>query len=251
MCGVSFCAQVGARWLLKVLMNNIAPIIAAIVALLALIGGYFQFVLRRSLLPCIEFDVEFFVLSRSAQDESVGEVVCSIKNVGPGVGFVADVQCRVRYRRAGESGPGPDELEPAFAHKLLAKEQRLEGSRNLQKSNATVKKKTALSRDDNDEPILGDSAFYLAEGQYNFIQPGVTQWYRKPLAFPGDTSLIHVWGAFKYHTEAGKINQFLARFSQQRPEPVVIYTARRTFAMADTRNVDRPHAPGERLLSNP
>ena len=60
-------------------MNNIAPDIVAIVALLALIGGYFQFVLRRSLLPCIEFDAEFFVLSRSAQDESVGEVVCSIK----------------------------------------------------------------------------------------------------------------------------------------------------------------------------
>jgi|SRR5215831_12081429 len=232
-------------------MNNIAPVIVAIVALLALIGGYFQFVLRRSLLPCIEFDVEFFVLSRSAQDESVGEVVCCIKNVGPGVGFVANVQCRVRYRRAGESGAGSDELEPAFAHKLLGKGPRLRGSRNPQKSNSMVRKETTPTDDGQDEPILGDSAFYLAEGQYNFIQPGVTQWYRKPLAFPGDASLIHVWGAFTYHTEAGKISQFLARFSQQRPEPVVIYTARRTFAMADGRDVDRRHAPGGRLISNP
>jgi hypothetical protein len=232
-------------------MNNVAPIIVAIVAFLALIGGYFQFVLRGSLLPCIEFDVEFFVLSRSAQGESVGEVVCSIKNVGPGVGFIADVQCRVRYRRSGESGAGPDELEPAFAHKLSGKEQSLTGPRNPQKGNAKVRKKTTPSHDGKDEPILGDSAFYLAEGQRNFIQPGVTQWYRKPLAFPGDVNLIHVWGAFTYHTEAGKINRSLARFSQQRPEPVVIYTARRTFAMADARDVDHHHAPGGRLTSNP
>jgi hypothetical protein len=180
------------------------------------------------------------VLSRSAQDESVGEVVCSIKNVGPGVGFIANVQCRVRYRRADESGAGPDDLEPAFAHKLAGKEQRLKGPRNPPKSNAAVRKKTTPGHDGKDEPILGDSAFYLAEGQHNFIQPGVTQWYRKPLAFPGDASLIHVWAAFTYHTEAGKINHFLARLTQQRPEPVVIYTARRTFAMADARDVDPP-----------
>jgi hypothetical protein len=171
--------------------------------------------------------------------------------VGPDVRFIANVQCRVRYRRAGESGVGSDELEPAFAHKLWGKEQRLKGSRHTQKNNATVRKETTSSHDGEHEPILGDSAIYLAKDQHNFIQPGVTQWYRKPLAFPGDASLIHVWGAFSYHTEAGKISQFLARFSQRRLEPVVIYTARRTYAMADARDVDRRHAPGGRLISNP
>jgi len=63
--------------------------------------------------------------------------------------------------------------------------------------------------------------------------------------------LLKVSAAFCYHTEAGKINQFLAGFLQQRPQPVVKYTARRTFAMADACNVDRPDAPGERLMSNP
>jgi len=133
----------------------------------------------------------------------------------------------------------------------LAKEQRLKGTGDPQKSSATVKGKTEPNNDGKDDPILGDSAFYLAEGQRNFIQSGVTQWYRKPLVFPGDASLIHVWAAFSYHTEAGKINQFLAGFLQQRPQPVVKYTARRTFAMADARNVDRPHVPGQRLMSNP
>jgi hypothetical protein len=44
-------------------MSDIAPIITAAAALVALAGGYIQFVLRRAIHPCIEFDVEFSILN--------------------------------------------------------------------------------------------------------------------------------------------------------------------------------------------
>jgi hypothetical protein len=85
-------------------MSDIAPIITAAAALVALIGGYIQFVLRRAIHPCIEFDVEFSTLNHPAPDQAVGEVICLIRNEGPGVGYVTNVRCRIRYRLAGESG---------------------------------------------------------------------------------------------------------------------------------------------------
>lgn len=93
-----------SRYLKVVLMGAVAAGITAAVALLALIGGYVQFVLRRALLPCIEFDVEFSALNRSASDQPVGDILCRIRNEGPAVGYVTNVRCRIRYRLAGESG---------------------------------------------------------------------------------------------------------------------------------------------------
>jgi hypothetical protein len=100
-------------------MGSIAAIITAAAALAALIGGYVQFVLRRALLLCIEFDIEFSILDRSASDQLVGEILCIIRNVGPAVGFVTNVRCRVLYRISGESGviqDGQSMGEPNFAH---------------------------------------------------------------------------------------------------------------------------------------
>ena len=102
-------------------MGNFAVIITAAAALLALAGGYVQFVVRRALLPCIEFDVEFLTLIRSVSDQSVGEILCRIRNQGPAVGYVRDVRCRIKYRRAGESGEVRG--EPEFAHLLLPAER--------------------------------------------------------------------------------------------------------------------------------
>lgn len=98
-------------------MGDIASIITAVVALAALAGGYIQFVLRRTIHPCIEFDVEFSRLDRHASDQVVGDIICRIRNEGPGVGYVTNVRCYTRYRLAGESGKSRDE-EPDFAHRL-------------------------------------------------------------------------------------------------------------------------------------
>jgi hypothetical protein len=194
-------------------MGDIAAIITAAVAFLALIGGYVQFVLRRALLPCLEFDVEFLTLSRSTtSDESIGEVLLRIKNEGPAVGYVTNVRCRVRYRLAGESGvvaegssqgqPG----EPDFAHRLPAKDFFYFDQKNQESQ----------------------------ESQKRFIQPGVTQWYRKPLVFPANTCLISVWGRFEYVLHAGKITEFLADLLREPHEKNPIpYVVRHTFTLRD------------------
>jgi hypothetical protein len=80
------------------------------------------------------------------------------------------------------------------------------------------------------------TAFELAPGVKNFIQPGVTQWYRKPLVLPAGTSLIHVWAAFEYRIELGKISQLLARLLPEASREVrgkdhIDYTVRRSFAI--------------------
>jgi hypothetical protein len=109
-------------------MVEIESLIAAAAGLAIAFGGYVQFVLRRSIYPCIEFDVELTCLPPAepvrpdAADptapepgERVAELVLLLRNVGPGVGFVDNVQGRVGCRRASESGAGPDGLEPALS----------------------------------------------------------------------------------------------------------------------------------------
>jgi hypothetical protein len=81
----------------------------------ALVGGYVQFVLRHAIFPCVEFDVDL-VLLRIDAAQKVGDIVLTIKNVGPGSGYVANVQARVRYSLDGETGVAQDGVEPAFGH---------------------------------------------------------------------------------------------------------------------------------------
>jgi hypothetical protein len=115
-------------------MADIEGIVAAVAALGIAFGGYVQFVLRRSIYPCIEFEVVLTCLPPMASivpqsDETAGtaeaagfagsgeqvvELVLLVHNVGPGVGFVDNLQRRVGFRRAGESGLGRDGLEPAL-----------------------------------------------------------------------------------------------------------------------------------------
>src|SRR5829696_4441001 len=96
-------------------LTAVAAIIAASAALLGLIIGYLELLLPRSLLPCIEFDVKFTILSRSTPDQLVAEVACVVKNVGPNAGYVTNVQCRVYGRLAGESDVGAkDGVEPGL-----------------------------------------------------------------------------------------------------------------------------------------
>lgn len=180
-------------------VSDIAAIITAGAAVAALTGGYIQLVLRRAIHPCIEFDVEFSSLIRPASDQVVGDVICRIRNEGPGVGYVTNVRCRIRYRRAGEPGNARED-EPDFAYRIPAQ------------------------------------GFLSLDPEDRFIQPGVTQWYRKPLALPADTSLIHVWGRFEYQLAVGKVTIFIARILRQPrgPNPTE-YTVRRTFAIGNDR----------------
>jgi hypothetical protein len=193
---------------------NVGSLITAGVALLVAVGGYIQFVLRRTIFPCVEFDVELTPVSRFAANRTVGELVLSMKNVGPGTGYVTSVQCRVRYHVADEiKSIGNEPSFPGLVQGPLPPD-----SKNFKR-------------------ILGDNAFALSlESSHPsrpaefFIQPGVTQWHRKPLTFPSDVQLVHVWAAFAYHMQVGRIAWLLARVFTHRPEDKVVeYTVRRTF----------------------
>ena len=60
---------------------HIASLVTAVVAVVALIGGYVQFVPRTWLLPSVEFDADF---TRLCDDREGGicEVACLITNTG-------------------------------------------------------------------------------------------------------------------------------------------------------------------------
>lgn len=149
--------------------NEFAPVITAVAATIALAGGYVQFVLRRALYPCVEFDVDFVVL-RTDETQKVGDIVLTIKNVGPGAGYVHHVQGRVRYARDGETEVNRDGVEPVFSHR--------------------IEPQTTPEQDI--RMILDHGGFLFAPNWPRaFVQPGVTQTYRKPLSVPGEAVLIH------------------------------------------------------------
>jgi hypothetical protein len=118
-----------------------------------------------------------------------------MKNVGPGVGFVTDPKCRVRLRASGDVRLYK-EAEPHFEK--------------------------------------GPYHDMVQGGAKNYIQPGVTQWYRKPFALSREVELADVSGKFDYHIKVGPITWFLARLSIGRPDDrVVPYNARKTFYIGD------------------
>lgn len=152
------------------IVSAIASLVTATVALVALIGGYVQFVLRRSLLPAIEFDVEFGALDRGPT-QLVGEVRLVVRNLGANTLILTNVRCRIRYRV--ETDPEQwwtDGVQPELAHAV--------------------------------------PQFFIARGR-TFVQPGVSQRYRHPVALPAGTRVVDLLGAFDYRLQVGPVTGFL------------------------------------------
>jgi hypothetical protein len=184
-------------------LTNVAGLVTACVALLVAISGYVQLILRRSVFPCIEFDLDLVPLTRTETGQVV-QIVLSMKNVGPGVGFITDPKCRVLHRRNGDEALY-NEVEPLFEKRPY---------HNM-----------------------------VAGAVRNYIQPGVTQWYRKPFVLDRDVELADVSAKFDYHIKVGSITWFLARLSIGRPDKrEVPYNARQTFYVGDRpAEGPRPH----------
>jgi hypothetical protein len=193
--------------------GDIAGIIAAAVALIALAGGYVQFVLRRSGLGYIEFDVEFTNYHRG-QTQSIGELDFVIKNVGSSMVVVKNLQCRARYRLLRDPEESANGVEPEFEHLIVPAGQ----------SAGT---------------FLGKHWFFVMEPR-TFIQPGVTQRYRKPVVMPSEAQVLHVWGAFDYRIQTKGLTRLLIGLAAPPPpdidwrEGIRAHTVRRTFSLAAT-----------------
>jgi hypothetical protein len=101
--------------------SDAAAIVTAAAAVTVASAGYVQFVLKRSVLPSADFDVEFtpHVLG---PEHLVGEVEAVVRNVGPNMLIATNVKCRVRYRLVGDADVvfSEEPTEPAFRHRVVS-----------------------------------------------------------------------------------------------------------------------------------
>jgi hypothetical protein len=195
--------------------GDLAAIVGAVAALVALAGGYVQFVLRRSGLGQVEFDVELTNHHRGPT-QLIVEIACVIKNLGSNMVIVTNVQIRARYRQVGDSETSKDGVEPALEHVI----------------------KPDVPQEDPERRLLRGDWFYLVRTR-TFIQPGVTQRYRKPFALPAEARILHVWGAFDYQIEIkGLLTRALIALFAKPPrnldwrKGIRAHTVRRTFTLA-------------------
>ena len=91
--------------------GDIAAIVGAVAGVLALAGGYVQFVLRRSGLGQVEFDVELTNHHRGPT-QLIVEIACVIKNLGSNMVIVTNLQIRAKYRQTGDPETSKDGVEP-------------------------------------------------------------------------------------------------------------------------------------------
>jgi len=200
--------------------GDIAAIVTALVAVIALGGGYVQFVLRRSGLGYVEFDVAFTSLHRGAT-HLIGEIACVIENVGSSMVIVTNVQCRVRYRASSDSEEATHGVEPSFEH--------------------------AVEVDPGDVGTLGRHSFWVSKDR-TFIQPGVTQRYRKPIQLPVEVEVLNVLGSFDYRIQTKGLTRALLGLAAQPPtdmdwrEGIRHHTVRRSFSVSEAPNVSASSA---------
>jgi hypothetical protein len=193
--------------------GDIAAIVSIAVAILALAGGYVQFVLRRTGLGQVEFDVELTNHHRGPT-QLIAEIACVMTNLGSNMVIVTNVQLRARYRLAGDSEDSTDGVEPTLEHVI----------------------EPAVPQ--GDPLLLGKHWFFVVKPR-TFVQPGVTQRYRQPVVVPAEAQVLHVWGSFDYRIEIkGLLTRALISLAAKPPRDldwrkgIRAHTVRRTFSLA-------------------
>ena len=234
-------------------LSDAAVIVTGATAVIALAGSYVQFVLKRTVLPSAEFDVEFMPYVRGSV-QLVGEVALVLMNVGPTTLIVTDVRCRIVYRLKNdvEERAGEDPAEPCFAHKMTPFIPAMAVSQMPSSPAVSSMPEMPSSPSIPSVPVASGQSWDTV-GTYpgwltmvrsrTFIQPGVTQYYRKPIVLPVNTQLIHIWGAFDYPLKFGPVSSFLTRKlgppqNNQNElnwqKGISNHTIRRTFVVSDT-----------------
>ena len=204
--------------------GDAAALATAAAAIAAVAGGYVQFVLKPSFLPSAEFDVDFMPLLRD-RDCLYGEIAVVIKNVGSNTLVVQNVRCIVRYLTDKPAvGTRPRLSEPQFAKLPTPQgedafvEDVVQPERTSVSGiapsisypsapNVTISNGTAVSE------APRRRVWLLLVGSRTFIQPGVTQHYRKPLTLHPATRLVDVVAAFDYKFKLRRTRRFLVRLS--------------------------------------
>jgi hypothetical protein len=205
--------------------SDAAEIVTAATAAAAATGGYVQFVLKRSLLPAAESDVMFTSHVRGPT-ELIGEVDLVVRNAGSTMLIVTGVRCRIAYRQEGDP-EFPFALspsEPTFTSALIPApgevyvDDELPPSQISSAGGPTATPSLPSSAVPSSAPVTMPLAWCTIVGPRTFIQPGVTQHYRKPIALPADTQVVHVWGAFDYQIKLGRLTSLLVGWLAPPPE---------------------------------
>lgn len=184
--------------------GDIASIVTAAVAVLAAGGAYVQFVLRRSLLPSVQFDVELATVALVGAD-AVGDVALVITNTGSSMLVVTNVRFKARYHVVGDhAGFFPrNPTEPLLARRI---------------------------------PAAAHAWVEIAAAR-TFVQPGVTQKYRKPVLLPAETAVVNILGSFDYRVEIGPVTRLLVGVFARPPRDmdwrsgISNHTVRRTVGL--------------------
>jgi hypothetical protein len=244
-----------------------AAIAAAAVAVATLLGGYVQFVLRRTGLGQVEFDLELTEHYRGPK-ELIVEIACVIKNLGSNMVVVENLQLRARYRTARDDQEERDASQGRTEQEGRDRQGRDNSEVGWRGIEPELRHaiKPEVRDPDPEKRLLPGAWFYVlqpprvwpGEGARwkiwsrlssplrrreepapekprtdvlrTFVQAGVTQRYRRPITLPADAQALHVWGAFYYRIE---IRGLLTRF--------LIATVGRPPRGMDWRKVMFPH----------
>ena len=228
-------------------LGDVAQVVTAVVAAIAVGGSYVQFVLKRSVLPSAELDVDF-KLHWSGTTSLVGDVDVCVRNAGQTMLVVTDVRVRARYQESYDAEPLLGPREPCFAHAVFSESETnpesptdrssTSGPSRSQSSSAEVSATTpslSYSAEPHEHPGWADLS-----PERTFVQPGVTQHYRKPLVLPSCTQLLHVWAAIDYRLELGPMTKLLVGWFAHPPSNldwrrgISNHTIRRTFPVHTT-----------------
>ena len=201
--------------------GDIAALVTAVAVLSTLVGGFVQFVLRRTGLGQVEFDVDLTRHYRGPTQVIV-EIACVIKNLGSSMVIVENVQLRARYRKTPDPEETRDGVEPALAHVIKPDKAEYDNPKY-----------------DPEDKLLGEDWFWVLRPR-TFIQPGVTQRYRKPFAMPTEATVLHVWGAFDYRIQISGLGTRALIALVARPphdldwrKGIRAHTVRRTFSLSE------------------
>lgn len=245
-------------------LSDAAAVVTAATVVMAAAASYVQFILKRSVLPSAQFDVNFAPYVRGPV-HLVGEIEITFKNVGLTMLIVTGVRSRIRYRLSNDADVPVlnDPAEPEFYHKVptsgtvvmgISASSSLPASSSSSVSDTSITSPSQVPGSGPQETANAARSRWLElVRERTFIQPGVTQSYRKPIALPADTQLVHIWGAFDYQIDTGRATRFLIKWLAAPPRNldwrhgVKNHTVRRTFLIP----TELPARPYEHANAEP
>jgi hypothetical protein len=199
---------------LKLLVELLSGSAALLGGLLAALWAYSKFVLERSLLPPVQFDVSCSAVGRQ-KDRAVLEIQLHLKNVGSSALVASDIRLDLLYLDEHDKPQlFDDRQKPTFG--------RLRFPHSLRRDLASSSTPPDLADDAGKSSVeprpegRGRDRRGIPVLDYDtFVQPGVDQLYAFITTVPAGTSFVLVWSSFRYAQRPSRFQEaivFLSRW---------------------------------------